>query len=160
MAKAAKPVPEGFQTMTPQLALDSAATTIDWYVKALGAKEIRRSVGPDGKIMHAEIEIGNTHFIANDAMMGSKGPKEYGGSPASWWLYVEDCDALFNKAVGAGAKVQMPMEDQFWGDRAGAVVDPEGYTWWIATRKEDLTQDEIRKRAEEFFKNMPQPAHS
>ena len=156
MAKAAKPVPEGFQTMTPQLALNNAAQTIDWYVKALGAKEIRRSAGPDGKIMHAELAIGNTHFIANDAMMGSKGPKDYGGSPASWWLYVEDCDALFNKAVSAGAKVQMPMEDQFWGDRAGAVVDPEGYSWWIASRKEDLTPDEIQKRMADMFKE-PQP---
>jgi PhnB protein len=156
MGKAAKPVPEGFQTMTPQLTLDSAATTIDWYMKALGAKEIRRSIGPDGKIMHAELTIGNARFIANDAMMGSKGPKEYGGSPASWWIYVEDCDALFNKAVSAGAKVQMPMEDQFWGDRAGAIVDPEGFTWWIATRKEDLTSDEIQKRMADLFK-QPEP---
>ena len=158
MAKAAKPVPEGFQTMTPQLALDNAATTMEWYVKALGAKELRRSVGPDGKIMHAELTIGNSLFIVNDAMMGSKGPKAYGGSPASWWVYVEDCDGLFKKAVAAGAKVQMPMEDQFWGDRAGAIIDPEGFTWWIATRKEELAPDEIQKRAAEVFK-QPQPTH-
>ena len=151
MAKAAKPVPDGFQTMTPQLALNNAAQTIDWYVKALGAKEIRRSAGPDGKIMHAELTIGNTHFIANDAMMGSKGPKDYGGSPASWWLYVEDCDALFNKAVSAGAKVQMPMEDQFWGDRWGVFTDPFGLSWWAVTHKEDLTKEEIESRQSEFF---------
>jgi len=156
MAQTTKPVPEGFQTMTPQLALDNAAQTIDWYVKALGAKELRRSAGPDGKIMHAELTIGSSLFIVNDAMMGSKGPKAYGGSPASWWVYVEDCDALFKKAVAAGAKVQMPMEDQFWGDRAGAITDPEGFTWWIATRKEELAPDEIQKRAAEMFK-QPQP---
>ena len=156
MAQTTKPVPEGFQTMTPQLALDNAAQTIDWYVKALGAKELRRSAGPDGKIMHAELTIGSSLFIVNDAMMGSKGPKAYGGSPASWWVYVEDCDALFKKAVAAGAKVQMPMEDQFWGDRAGAIIDPEGFTWWIATRKEELAPDEIQKRAAEMFK-QPQP---
>ena len=156
MAQTTKPVPEGFQTMTPQLALDNAAQTIDWYVKALGAKELRRSAGPDGKIMHAELTIGSSLFIVNDAMMGSKGPKAYGGSPASWWVYVEDCDALFKKAVAAGAKVQMPMEDQFWGDRAGAIIDPEGFTWWIATRKEELAPDEIQKRAAEIFK-QPQP---
>jgi PhnB protein len=156
MANETKPVPEGFQTMTPQLALDNAAQTIDWYVKALGAKELRRSAGPDGKIMHAELTIGSSLFIVNDAMMGSKGPKAYGGSPASWWVYVEDCDALFKKAVAAGAKVHMPMEDQFWGDRAGAITDPEGFTWWIATRKEELAPDEIQKRAAEIFK-QPQP---
>ena len=156
MAKAAKPVPEGFHTMTPQLTLDNAAKTMEWYVKALGAKELRRSAGPDGKIMHAELTIGSSLFIVNDAMMGSKGPKAYGGSPASWWVYVEDCDALFKKAVAAGAKVQMPMEDQFWGDRAGAITDPEGFTWWIASRKEELAPDEIQKRAAEVYK-QPQP---
>lgn len=155
MAKAAKPVPEGYQTLTPQLALDDAAQSIDWYVKALGAKEVSRFTGPDGKIMHAELAIGTSRFIVNDAMQGQKGPKSYGGSPASWWLYVDNCDTLFNRAVGAGAKVQMKMEDQFWGDRAGAVADPNGYTWWIATRKEDLTPDELRRRADEYFK---QPA--
>lgn len=158
MAKATKPVPEGFQTMTPQLTLDNAAKTMEWYVKALGAKELRRSAGPDGKIMHAELTIGNSLFIVNDAMIGSKGPKAYGGSPASWWVYVEDCDGLFKKAVAAGAKVQMPMEDQFWGDRAGAIIDPEGFTWWIATRKEELAPDEIQKRAAEVFKQA-QPTH-
>jgi PhnB protein len=155
MAKAAKPVPDGYHTITPQLALDSAAQTIDWYKKALGADEISRSVGPDGKIMHAELTIGDSRFMVNDVMMG-KGPKGYGGSPASFWVYVDNCDTLFNRAVGAGAEVTMPMADQFWGDRGGALKDPEGYTWWIATRKEDLTPGEIKNRADEFFK---QAAH-
>ena len=157
MAKAAKAVPVGYHTLTPQLILDNAAATIEWYKRALGAEEVSRSLGPDGKIMHAEIRIGDSRVTMNDAMMGSKGPKAYGGSPASFWLYVDNSDALFNRAVGAGATVQMPMADQFWGDRAGAVADPEGFTWWIATRKEDLTQPEIQQRAADFFKQMAQP---
>jgi PhnB protein len=104
--------------------------------------------------MHAELKIGNSRFMVNDVMMGSKGPHAFGGSPASLWLYVENSDALYNRAVGAGAKVQMPIADQFWGDRGGAVTDPAGYTWWIATRKEDLTQTEMQQRAAEFFKQM------
>jgi PhnB protein len=154
MAKAKKSVPEGYHTMTPQLVLDNAAQTIDWYTRAFGARELSRSVGPDGKIMHAELTIGDSRFMVNDAMMGAKGPKALGGSPASLWLYVEDSDALYNRAVGAGATVQMAIADQFWGDRAGSVADPAGYTWWIATRKEDLTPEEIRKRAEQVFKQM------
>jgi PhnB protein len=156
MAKAAKAVPDGYHTITPQLTLDNAAQTIEWYNRALGAEEIDRSVGPDGKIMHAELRIGDSRFMVNDVMMG-KGPQAFGGSPASLWLYVENCDALFNRAVAAGAEVQMPMADQFWGDRGGAVTDPAGYTWWIATRKEDLTPAEMQKRSEEFFKQMSQP---
>jgi PhnB protein len=151
MAKAAKPVPDGYHTITPQLTLDDAAGTIEWYKKALGAEELGRSPGPDGRIMHAEIRIGDSRVMVNDVMMG-KGPGELGGSPASLWLFVEDSDALFTRAVGAGAKVSMPMTDQFWGDRAGAIVDPAGYTWWIATRKEDFTPAEMRQRADDFFK--------
>ena len=158
MAKAAKPVPEGYHTITPQLTLDSAAQTMDWYKKALGAEEVSRSVGPDGKIMHAELKIGNSRFMVNDVMMGGKGPQAFGGSPASLWLFVENSDALFSRAVGAGATVQMPIADQFWGDRAGAVADPAGYTWWIATRKEDFTPAEMEQRAAEFFKQMAHPA--
>jgi PhnB protein len=156
MSKAANPVPSGFHTMTPQLVLDDAAATIEWYKTALGAEEVSRSLGPDGKIMHAELTIGDSRFMVNDAMMGSKGPKALGGSPASFWIYGANSDDLFNRAVGAGATVQMPMADQFWGDRAGAVTDPAGYTWWIATRKEDLPHEEIRQRAEAFFKQMSQ----
>jgi PhnB protein len=154
MAKAAKAVPEGYHTITPQLSLDNAAQALEWYKKALGAEELGRSVGPDGKIMHAEMRIGNSRVMMNDVMMGGKGPQAFGGSPASMWLYVDDSDALFNRAVSAGAKVQMAMADQFWGDRAGAVADPSGYTWWIATRKEDLSETEMQQRAEAFFKQM------
>ena len=158
MAKAAKGVPDGYHTITPQLTLDNAAESIEWYKRALGAEELSRSAGPDGKIMHAELRIGESRFAVSDVMPGMKGPKAFGGSPASLWLYVNDSDSLFSRAVGAGATVQMPMADQFWGDRAGAVSDPAGYTWWIATRKEDLTKTEIQQRAAEFFKQMAQQA--
>jgi PhnB protein len=157
MTHAAKPVPDGYHTITPQLTLDNAAQTIDWYKKALGAEEIGRSLGPDGRIMHAEIAIGDSRIMVNDVMMG-KGPKACGGSPASLWLYVNDCDGLFNRAVAAGATVQMPLADQFWGDRGGCIQDPEGYSWWIASRKEDLTEAERNRRANEFFKQVAQSA--
>ena len=150
MAKAARAVPEGYHTVTPQLTLDDANKTIDWYKKAFGAEEISRSLGPDGKVMHAEIKIGDSRIMVNDVMMG-KGPKQLGGSPAGLWLFVENSDALYKRAVDAGATVQMPIADQFWGDRGGAVSDPAGYTWWIATRKEDLSRDEMNKRAQDFF---------
>ena len=130
MAKAKSAVPEGFHTVTPQLTLDNAAQAIDWYKKALGAEEVARAVGPDGKIMHAEIRIGNSRIMVNDAMMGAQGPEGVGGSPVSLWIYVEDCDALFNRAVAAGAKVAPgpmgQMADQFWGDRCGTFTDPAG----------------------------------
>jgi PhnB protein len=157
MTKAAKPVPEGYHTITPQITLDDAANTIEWYKKALGAEELDRSVGPDGKIMHAELKIGDSRIMMNDAVMGGKGPRGFGGSPASLWLYVDDSDALFARAVAAGATVQMPISDQFWGDRGGAITDPAGYTWWISTRKEDLTREEMSQRAAEFFKHAEQP---
>ena len=143
MAKAKSAVPEGFHTVTPQLTLDNAAQAIEWYKKALGAEEMGRAVGPDGKIMHADLRIGNSRIMVNDAMMGGKGPKAIGGSPTSLWIYVEDCDALFNQAVAAGGQV------------AG------GPTWTIATRKEDLTRQEMGQRQAEWMKNFAsQAAHS
>ncbi len=158
MAKAKSAIPEGLHTITPQLTLDEAAPAIDWYKRALGAEETSRAVGPDGKILHAELRIGNSRIMVNDAMMGAKGPKALGGSPASLWVYVEDCDALFNRAIAAGGKVAHggmgELQDQFWGDRSGSFTDPSGYTWTIATRKEDLTPAEMRQRQDEFMKNF------
>ena len=165
MAKAKSAVPEGYHTVTPQLTLDNAAEAIEWYKKALGAVEGDRAVGPDGKVMHSELRIGNSRIMVNDAMMGSKGPKALGGSPASLWIYVDDCDSLFNRAVSAGARVvDGPMgqlTDQFWGDRSGTLTDPAGYRWTIATHKEDLTPEEMNKRQEEFMKRFSsQGAHA
>jgi PhnB protein len=165
MTQAKKAVPEGHHTVTPHLILDNAAQAIDWYKKALGAEEIARALGPDGKVMHAEIRIGDSLIMLNDEMGGGKSAKARGGSPASLWIYVEDCDALFNRAVAAGAKVPPgpmgEMGDQFWGDRAGTFSDPHGYQWTIATRKEDLTPEEMKQRMNEFMKSFaaPQPAH-
>jgi len=164
MAKAKSPIPEGFHTLTPQLVFDNAAQAIDWYKKALGADEKSRAVGPDGKIMHAELQIGNSRFMLNDAMGGGKSAKTLGGSPISLWVYVPDCDALFNRAVGAGAQVASgPMgqlADQFWGDRTGSFADPFGYHWTVATRKEDLTREEMDRRAQDFFKQFAQTSHT
>ena len=163
MAKAKNPVPKGHHTVTPQLTLDNAAQALEWYKKALGAEEVARAVGPDGKIMHAEIRLGDSLIMLNDAIGGGKGPRAIGGSPASLWIYVEDCDALFNRAVAAGAQVPPgpmgQMADQFWGDRSGTFTDPHGYRWTIATRKEDLTPQEINQRMEAFMKNFA-AAHS
>jgi PhnB protein len=160
MAKAKHAVPEGYHTVTPQLTLDDAAEAIEWYKKGLGAEEVERATGPDGKILHAELRIGNSRIMLHDAMMNGKGPKALGGSPASLWLYVEDCDALFNRAVAAGAQVaEGPMgrlADQFWGDRSGTITDPQGYTWTIATHKEDLSHEEMEQRQAEFMKNFAQ----
>lgn len=158
MTKAKSAVPEGYHTVTPQLTLDNAAQAIDWYKKALGVEEGARAVGPDGKIMHAELRIGNSRIMVNDAIMGGKGPKAIGGSPASLWIYVEDCDALFNRAVAAGAQAagggMGKMADQFWGDRCGTLIDPHGYTWTIATHKEDLSPQEIAQRQAEWMKQF------
>jgi PhnB protein len=164
MAKAKRAVPEGHHTVTPQLTLDNAAQAIDWYKKALGAEETGRAVGPDGKIMHAEIRIGDSRIMLNDAVMGGRGPKAIGGSPASLWLYVEDCDTLFNRAVAAGGQIAQggmgKMQDQFWGDRSGTFTDPHGYTWTIATHKEDLTPEEMKQRQDAFMKQFAaQSAH-
>jgi PhnB protein len=158
MAKATSPIPQGFHTVTPQLTLDDAARAIDWYKQALGAEETGRATGPDGKIMHAELRIGDSRVMLHDAMMGAKGPKAMGGSSAALWVYVPDCDALFNRALSAGAQVvpgpMGQMQDQFWGDRCGTFTDPHGYRWTIATHKEDLTPEEIKVRQDEFMKTF------
>jgi PhnB protein len=160
MATAKNPVPEGFHTITPQLIFDNASQAIDWYKKALGAEEKGRHLGPDGKVMHAELQIGNSRVMLNDAMGGAKSPKTLGGSPISLWIYVPDCDSLFNRAVAAGGHVAPgPMgqlTDQFWGDRSGTLTDPYGYVWTIATHKEDLSREELERRSQDFFKQFAQ----
>lgn len=162
MAKAKRAVPEGYHTVTPQLTLENTAQAIDWYKRALGAEEISRAAAPDGKIMHAEIRVGDSRLMLNDEMGGGKSARAFGGSPMSLWVYVDDCDAIFNRAIAAGAQVSGPMgrlTDQFWGDRSGTFKDPYGYQWSIASHKEDLTREEMEKRGAEFMKNAAQPAH-
>ncbi len=154
MARARRPVPEGYHTVTPLLTYDDCTAALDWYARGLGAVDIHKFPGPDGKIMHAEFRIGDSRLMAMDAMMEGKGPKALGGSPVALWVFVDDCDALFKRAVSAGATAIRPVEDQFWGDRCGTFKDPHGYAWTIATRKEDLTREETEARAAEFFKNL------
>jgi PhnB protein len=162
MTRAKRAVPEGFHTVTPQLIFENTAQAIEWYKDALDAEELSRAAGPDGKIMHAEIRVGDSRLMMNDEMGGGKSARALGGSPISMWVYVDNCDALFNRAVAAGATVAGPMgqmADQFWGDRSGTLMDPFGYRWSIATRKEDLTQEEMERRGAEFFKAQ-QAVHS
>ena len=165
MAKAKRAVPDGLHTVTPALTLDNAANAIDWYKRAFGAEEHARAIGPDGKVLHAEISIGNSHIMLHDAMMGTKSAKALGASPIALWVYVEDADAVYNQATTAGAKAaDGPMgqlQDQFWGDRTGTVIDPAGYQWTIATHKEDFTPQEMKQRQDEFMKAFAaQSSHS
>ena len=158
MAKAKNAIPQGLHSVTPHLVFDKAAEAIEWYKRGLGAEEVSRAVGPDGKIMHAQIRIGNSPLFLNDEMGGGKSLKTIGGSPIGLWIYTEDADALYHKALRAGATVAPgPMgelQDQFWGDRCGTVIDPAGYHWTIATHKEDLTGEEIDHRMQEAMKQM------
>lgn len=148
MTGTVKPIPEGYHSVTPYLIVNGAAKALDFYQRAFGAKEIMRMPGPGGKIMHAEIRIGNSVVMLADEHpeINARSPEAFGGSPVMIHLYVEDVDAMFNQALAAGAKVERPLADQFYGDRTGGVKDPFGYSWYIATHKEDVTPEEMKKR--------------
>ena len=159
MTTSVKPVPEGFHTIQPGLVIRDAAKAIDFYKKALGALELMRMPGPDGKIMHAELKIGDSVIFISEEhpQMGTvKAPQTLGASTCVLNLYVPNVDELFKQAIAAGGKEVMPVADQFWGDRYGSFVDPFGLNWGIATHKEDLSQQEMGKRAQEFFASMAQ----
>ena len=144
-----KPIPEGYHSVTPYLNLNAAGDAIAFYKKAHGAAEVMRMDDPGGKIHHAEISIGGSRIMLADEHpeVQALSPKTIGGSPVSIHVYVEDVDAAVERAVAAGAKLVRPVADQFYGDRVGGIEDPFGYRWFIATHKEDLTMDEIRRRA-------------
>jgi uncharacterized glyoxalase superfamily protein PhnB len=149
----AKPIPEGMHTITPHVVVNGAAKAIDFYKRAFGAEELGRFPTPDGKIMHAAVRIGDSVLFMADEfpdMGGSKAPAP-GQSPVTLHLYVEDVDSVFNRATTAGAAVKMPIMDAFWGDRYGQITDPFGHTWSLATHKEDLSAEEMRRRGEQFF---------
>jgi PhnB protein len=148
-----KPIPNGYHSVTVHLVIRDAARAVEFYKKALGAVELSRMAVPDGKIMHAELQIGDSRVMLCDEFpqMCARSPQALGGSPVSMYLYVDDVDAMFNQAVAAGAKVVRPVQDQFYGDRSGALEDPFGHSWQIATHKEDLSMDEIRKRSAAMF---------
>jgi PhnB protein len=144
-----QPVPEGYHTVTPYLAVESAQEAIDFYGRAFGAKERSRMPGPEDTIAHAELEIGDSLVMLSDPFpqATTRPPKELGGTSVNIFLYVENVDDFVQKAVDAGATVTMPIEDQFWGDRFGAVTDPFGHTWSVATHVEDVPPEEMAERA-------------
>jgi PhnB protein len=153
---AVKPVPEGYNTVTPYLAVEDAAEAIEYYKKAFGAKERVRMDTPDGKIGHAELEIGDSLVMLADPFpqASTRPPKELGGTTVSVFLYVEDVDAVVKQAVDAGATVTMEVADQFWGDRFGSITDPFGHSWSVATHVEDVPPEEMAERAKEAMAAM------
>jgi PhnB protein len=149
MTSKVRPIPEGHQTASPYLIVRDAARALEFYVKAFGAKELFRHRGPDGRIGHAEIRIGDSVIMLADEHpeADARSPEHYKGSPVSIHLYVEDVDRIANQAIAAGAKVKKPVATQFYGDRNGSVVDPFGHTWHVSTHVEDVSGPELDRRA-------------
>ena len=148
--------PDGYHTATPYLIIKGAAAALEFYQKAFGATELFRIAAPGGKIGHAEIKIGDSPIMLADEFpeMDARGPQSFGGTPVSIMLYVEDVDTVFDRAIAAGAKVKQTVQDKFYGDRNGVLADPFGHVWTIATHKQDLTPEEVGKRAEEWMKQQ------
>jgi len=158
---AVKAIPEGYHTLTPSLTVKDGAKAIEFYKKAFGAQERMRLAGPDGRLMHAELQVGDSIVMLGEEMpeMGCKAPVSVGAVSSSLYVYVADVDAAFTRAVEAGAKALMPPADMFWGDRFGTVEDPSGHRWGLATHKEDPSPAEMEKRQKEFFASMAQQKH-
>ena len=157
MAPSVTPIPAGYHSVTPALTTKNVEKALGFYKRAFGAEELMRFLGPDEKsIMHAEIKIGDSIIFISDENpnMGCRGPQSLGGTPVGLFLYVDDADQMFNRAVSAGAKSESPVSDMFWGDRCGQLTDPFGHKWMVATHKEDLTREELAKRAQAFFAQM------
>jgi PhnB protein len=148
-------IPNGYEAPIPYLIVQGAAAAIDYYKKAFGAKEVMRMPGPDGKIGHADLIIGGGHVMLGDESpeMGYRGPKSFGGSPVSLCLYVDDVDGVVEKAVTAGGKIMRPVADQFYGDRTGGLTDPFGHIWFVMTHVEDVSNEEMNKRAAAMAKS-------
>lgn len=144
-----KPIPDGYPRVTPYLIVDGASAAIDFYTSVLGATERMRMSAPEGKVGHAELEIGNSVIMLADESpeMDARSPRAVGGTPVSLHVYVEDADAAFERALEAGAKTLQPVEDKFYGDRSGSFEDPFGHRWHVATHVEDVPPDEMEKRA-------------
>lgn len=150
MAGKTQAIPKGYHTVTPSLMVQDAAKAIEWYKKAFGAQELSRFAGPDGKLMHAEIKIGDSIIMLGDEMPGHSGPRKLGGTPVAFFIYSDDVDAAWKKAIDAGGKQIAPLEDQFWGDRCGCLEDPGGHRWWLAQHVKDVSQEELRKAVESY----------
>jgi PhnB protein len=155
MASKVKPIPDGYHSVTPYLSIQGAAAAIDFYKRAFGATEIMRMPQPDGRVGHAEIQIGDSRVMMADEFpeMDFNAPQKYGGSPVHLHIYVEDVDKVFKQALAAGGKEVRPVQDQFYGDRLGTLADPFGHVWHVSTHKEDLTPEEIGKRAAAMHKD-------
>lgn len=151
------PIPQGYRTVTPQLTVRGAAEAINFYKRAFGARELMRMASPDGKVMHAELKVGDSVVFLGDEFpdMGCKSPQTLGGASGALHVYVPNVDAAFKRAVDAGAQVTMPVADMFWGDRYGKVTDPFGHEWGLGTHKEDVSPSEMAERAQAFFAQMP-----
>jgi len=146
-------VPKGYHTVTPSLVIAGAAKAIEFYKKAFGAVEKSRFPAPNGTLMHAEIRIGDSIIMMGDEMpeQGGRGPKSLGGSPVTLFIYQDNVDAAWKRAVDAGAKVVMPLTDQFWGDRGGCLEDPFGHNWWLCQHIKDMSPEEMQQAAEAFY---------
>lgn len=155
---AVKPIPDGYHSVTPYLIVDDATKAIEFYKRAFGAVELMRMAGPDGKVGHAEVKIGNSPVMLADEnpAWGAKSAKSVGGSPVGLMIYVEDCDAVFKRAIAEGGREDRPLQDQFYGDRSGTLTDPFGLQWTIATHIKEVSMDEMMKAAAEKAKEMPQ----
>ncbi|HKG42823.1 MAG TPA: VOC family protein [Gaiellaceae bacterium] len=153
---AVNPIPEGYHSLTPYLAVDDAARAIDFYKEAFGAEEVLRMAGPDGRIGHAELQVGDSKLMLSDPFPQSnvRPPAERGGPTASVFMYVDDVDATFAQAQSAGATVVSELEDMFWGDRFGTLADPFGHVWSVATHKEDLSEEEMAERSKAAMAEM------
>jgi uncharacterized glyoxalase superfamily protein PhnB len=155
-----KAIPEGYHTLTPYMTVRDAARAIEFYKQAFAAVERGVMKGPDGKIMHAELRIGDSIVMLADEFphIGSLSPQSIGGAGMGLHIYVEDVDSAFDRAIGAGATIEMPVSDMFWGDRYGKLLDPFGHKWSIATHTRDMSMEEIGEAQEEFMKQMPKSA--
>jgi|SRR5215471_10146069 len=155
MTPAVKPVPDGYHTITASLTCKDAAKAIDFYKKAFGATERLRMNSPDGSVMHAELQIGDSLLFLGGEFPGMAAAPADGALPSSGlYLYVEDADALFNQAVATGCQVTMPLTNMFWGDRYGKVVDPFGHHWGISTRVEEVSPEEVERRGQEWMASL------
>lgn len=153
---AVKPIPDGYHAVTPYLVVDGAAQALEFYKEVFGATEQMRMAGPDGRIGHAEMRIGDSVVMLADEVpdMGYRGPKAYGGSALSLMVYVDDVDATFRRALAAGAIERRAVQNQFYGDRSGTLEDPFGHTWTVSTHVEDLSPEEMARRSEQAMKQQ------
>jgi PhnB protein len=156
MAPKVNPKPQGYHTVTPSIVVRDAPKALEFYKQAFGADETMRMPGPDGNILHAEFRIGDSVIMLSDEIpsMGAKSPSAYGGTPVKFYVYVENVDAAWKRAIDAGAKQVVPVQDMFWGDRLGCVEDPFGHSWNLAQHVGDPTPEEMKKAQEVFFSSF------